>query len=170
MGKLCDLKTGKSDIGTRFWGSFFHLVHTQDIIHSVLCASVCLCVYVTWVRRGCVEWLEISCFLGVKDLPCIREMGWRAESLHERNSRGKLFQRLPLWTRDPRTLIYEYAHCEATSSITRNVCTWRCISGSGRPLNHWPSKYWLFLSFFLVLDSGKACNFFDERNMVEMML
>lgn len=143
--------------------------HTR---HRPFCLYVHLCVCVSmssypWVRRGCVEQLKIPYFLRVKDLQRDGLMGW-VTSLGQ--FKWKLFQKLPLWTRDPGTLIHGYAHHEATSSISRNVCTWHCISGSGRPRIPWPSKHWLVLSFFLGLDSWKACNFFDQWNMVEMML
>ena len=54
---------------------------------------------------------------------CLRLEGSTTWARGKRSKRkGKQFQSLPLWSREPKTLLYGHAQCVAPSSISRNVC------------------------------------------------
>lgn len=171
MGKLCDLKTGKSDIGTRFWWSFFHLVHTQDIIHSVLCASVCLCVYVQLPmskERVCRMAGNFILPQGKRSSLYQRDglMGW-VTSLGQ--FKWKTIPEITTLNQGPRD--FDIWICPSWGNkqhLKKCVYVALCIRFRKAPYSL--AFQTLIGPVFFPWSWLLACNFFDQWNMVEMML
>ena len=122
-------------------------------------------------RRGCLQRLDTSCFFGVKDLPWIRGIHYMGQVTLLGQVKWKTipeFTALNQGTKD--FVIWIYPLWGTKYHLKKCVLHGTtCHVQEGPLFLVIPSTDWSCL-FPLALDSGKACDCFDQWNMVEVML